>query len=406
VATSPFEHVLIGGGIAAGHALDTLIKEGIPGRSLALVCAEPELPYHRPPLSKGYLLGSEPRDSIFLKPEGFYEEQGITVLRSTKATAVDPKGHVVTLDHGQRLQYGKLLIATGCTPRTLSVPGSDLPGIFTLRTLEDSEKIRDAATRAKRAVVVGGGFIGMELASAFSQKGLLTTILHRGNAVFDKLGSPEISRFFGDYYTARGVEIRFEDEAVGFRGSGTVSAVLTKKGETLLADLVAVGIGVVPDVSFLEGSGIVVENGITVNEYMETSVPDAYAAGDVALFFDPLYQKHRRIEHWDTAIQQGKVAGKNMAGTREPYGVVSFFFSDIFDLSFDYFGDAEGTDRMIQRGTFADKAVSIFSVQQNVVRAAFTMGRPKERMKTIRLIKEQTPISDLAALGDLGTPLP
>lgn len=401
-----FAHVLVGGGIAAGHALDTLLKEGAQGNSIALVCAEPELPYNRPPLSKGYLLGKESRESVFLKPEAFYRDNGVAVFPRTRATAVDPRAQTVTLDHGDILGYGKLLLATGCTPRMLAVPGSELAGIFTLRTLEDSEKIRAAITRSRTAVVGGGGFIGMELASACAQQGLRTTVLNRGTAVFDKLGSPEISAFFAEYYTARGVEILYADEAVAFEGERHVAAVETKTGKKLPADLVAVGIGVAPETAFLENSGIAMENGIVVNEYLETSAPNVYAAGDVARFFDPLYGKHRRIEHWDTAIQHGKVAGKNMAGKREPYGAVSYFFSDIFDLSFDYFGDPEGTDRFVQRGDFADKAVSIFSLRENVVRAAFMMGRPKERTKTIQLIKLETPLADPDALADVGRPLP
>jgi NADPH-dependent 2,4-dienoyl-CoA reductase/sulfur reductase-like enzyme len=405
VAQRVFAHICLGGGRASAETIDTLLKAGVSGKTIALVGAERELPYNRPPLSKGYLLERESRDSLFVKPAAFYAEKKVSLFLNARALAVDPAARTVALDDGHVLEYETLLIATGSTPRRLSVPGENLPGIFTLRTVGDSEQIRRATETAKTAVVVGGGFIGMELASAFAQKGIRTTILHRGTAVFDKLGSPEASAFFAKYYEDRGVTIRYEDAAVGFEGDARVSGVRTKKGETLPADLVGVGVGVVPDIAFLQGSGITMENGVKVNEYLEASAPGVYAAGDVASFFDPLYERHRRIEHWDTAIQHGRVAGKNMAGKHEPYAAVSYFFSDIFDLSFDYFGDAEGTDTAVLRGTFESGAVTVFYLKDSVAHAACMMGRPKERNATIALIKQRTQV-DAPALQAVDMPLP
>lgn len=400
-------YVFLGGGLTSGTAIVNLLAAGVPGSEIVLVAEEPELPYNRPPLSKGFLLGREKRASIFVKPSSFYTERGVTIFQKTRATRVDPSTHRVELSTGDVLFYKKLLLATGCTPRRLSVPGANLPGVHTFRTVADAETLRAAvAGGLKTAVLVGGGFISLEIASALAQRGVQTTILHRGTAMLDRLGSPEISSFFAGVFLKHGVSIRYEDEAVEMVGTDRVTAVCTKRGDSFPANLVIVGIGVVPETGFLEGSGIsITPQGITVNEYLETSVLDVYAAGDVTSFFDPLYGKHRHIEHWDTAIQHGKIAAKNMRGQRTAYDAVSYFFSDLFNLSYDYFGDAEGTDRVIRRGSFEERSVTLFSLQENIVRAAFMLGRPRERKQTIALIKNRQPV-ETNVLADLTQPLP
>lgn len=405
------DFLLVGGGLASATALETLLKSGIAGKRITLIGAEQELPYNRPPLSKGYLLGREERSSVFVKPQTFYESAGVRLVLGTKVTAVDPASKTVTTDRGETFTYGKLLLAYGSTLRRLTVPGSDLPGIRYLRTLGDSDALKEAIARSKTGLVVGGSFIGMELASAFAQGGLHTTLLHRGKEIFDKLGSPEASAFFAQYYREHGVTIRTEDEATAFapNPAGSGLKVTTKRGDTIAAEVVAVGVGVVPETALLNSSGITLDNGIVVNEYLEASVPDVYAAGDVANFFDPLYGRQRRIEHWDTAIQHGKVAGANMAvsdpARRVPYAAVSYFFSDVFDLSFEYFGDAAGTDRTIIRGSFQDRAVTVFSLEQATPRAAFTMGRPKERKVLRELLQTQRPLQNPDTLANLEAPL-
>ena len=407
------DFLLVGGGLASATAIETLLQADMGGSRIALVAAEQELPYHRPPLSKGYLLGKRNRHSVFVKPRDFYERAGVILRLGTKVTTVQPEAHTVTTDQSETIQYGKLLLATGCAVRKLTVPGGDLPRVFMLRTLSDSDALRATQEHAKSVLIVGGSFIGMELASAFAQKGLRTTLLHRGKEVFDKLGSPEASAFFARYYAERGVTIRTEDEATAVeRRAGTDGplAVTTKRGDTLTVDFVAVGVGVVPDIQYLETSGIKLDNGVVANEYLEASVPNVYAAGDVANFFDLLYQRQRRIEHWDTAIQHGKVAGANMAATdparRVPYAAVSYFFSDVFDVSFEYFGDATGTNRTITRGSFDDRAVTLFYVENATVRAAFTMGRPWERKVLIELLRTQQPVQNPDELANPEVPLP
>lgn len=411
--TSSADFLLVGGGLASAVAVEALLKSGVVGTRITLIGAEPELPYNRPPLSKGYLLDRETRESIFVKPRAFYEAAGVRLLLGTSVKAVDTAARTVQTDRGETFTYGKLLLAHGCALRRLIVPGSDLPNILYLRTLADSDVVKDSITRVRTALVVGGSFIGMELASAFAQKGLQTTLLHRGKDVFDKLSSPEASQFFAEYYVQHGVIIRTEDEVTAFahtsRGE-TSLAVSTKRGDTLTTDVVAAGVGVIPNTEFLQHSGLLIDNGIVVNEYMEASVPDVYAAGDVANFFDPLYQRQRRIEHWDTAIQHGKIAGTNMAAStpdqRTPYSTVSMFYSDIFDLSFEYFGDATATNRTLLRGSFDERSVTIFYLEHRIVRAAFTMGRPKERKALVALLKSRQSLSRPEDLANPDIPLP
>ncbi len=399
------DFVLVGGGVTSAAALEALLREGIAGSRITLIASEPWLPYHRPPLSKTYLLGTKPRERLFVKPEAFYGDHGVNVMLGVLVTGMNTPTRCLTLSSGQSLTYRTLLLATGCLPHTLSVPGNDLPGVFTLRTLDDADRIRAWLPRTRHAAVIGGGFIGMELASVFAQRGLDTTILHRGHALFDKLGVPEASRFFEQYYRDRGVAIRFQDEVVALEGQDAVATLRTATGAVLPAELVAVGIGAIPDISFLKGSGIALGNGVTVNEYLETSLPDVYAAGDIADFFDPLYGRHRRIEHWDTARRHGTIAGQNMAGRRTAVAGVSTFFSDIFDLSFEYFGDATGTDMIVTRGSFVEKSVSVFFLMKNSVRAAFTMGRPRERTRVLALIEQQIRLPTPTILADIRQPL-
>ncbi len=406
--------LVVGGGLAAATAIETMLTSGVEGRRILLLSAEPELPYHRPPLSKGYVLGRVTRESLFVRPQRFYENAGVAVRLGVLVSRVDTERRSVTTKAGEKVEYEKLLLATGCTARTLDVPGNTLPNIFTLRTLACADRLKSALRTAKTAVIVGGSFIGMELAAACAQSGIRTTLLHRGKEIFEKLGSTEASAFFSQTFAERGVTIRTEDEALAFEPTPRSSAVTvqTRRGDTLRADMVAVGVGVVPETSYLAGSGVRVENGIIANEYLETSVPGVYAAGDVANFFDPLYGRQRRIEHWDTAIQHGRVAGKNMAAARPedriPYDSVSYFFSDVFDTSFEYFGDAAGGTRTVTRGSFDDRSVTVFFLEDRAVRAAFTMGRPRERQALMRLLRNQrtTFLKDPERLADPSSPLP
>lgn len=372
--TKRTDFLLIGGGLASATAAETLRKEGADGK-IVIISAENSLPYHRPPLSKHFLLGKQKKERILVHKESYYRDQKIEVILGTKALAVHPERRIVITDHAGEFHFKKLLIATGCSPKKLDVPGSALPGIFYLRNIPDSEALQQAMVGAKRAVVVGGSFIGMELASSFTKKGIQAMIITMEDILYDKLVSPEISEFFTEYYKANGVEVILGETIKEFRGKDRVERVVTSKGKTFSCDFVAIGVGVTPDINFLHGSGIKVDDGIVVNEYMQTNKPDIYAAGDVANFFDPLFRRYRRIEHWDNAIKQGQISAKNMIGQKLAYHTVSYFFSDIFDITFDFLGDATDADERILRGSIKEKSFAVLYLKDGVLRAMFFLGR-------------------------------
>ncbi|MGH7909380.1 MAG: NAD(P)/FAD-dependent oxidoreductase, partial [Thermodesulfobacteriota bacterium] len=293
IMTKSTDFLLIGGGLASATAAETLRKEGAEGK-IVLISAESFLPYHRPPLTKHFLLGKTKKERIHVLKESYYREHKIEVLLGTRVLAVHPESKIVKTDNAGEFHFKKLLIATGCSPRKLNVPGADLPGIFYLRAIPDAEALIQAMAGAKKAVVVGGSFIGMELASSFTKKGIHATIITKGDILYDKLASPEVSEFFTEYYKANGVEIILGETIKEFKGKNRVESVVTSTRKTFSCNFVAVGIGVTPDVGFLRGSGIKVDDGIVVNEYMQTNEPDIYAAGDSACFFDPVFGRHRR----------------------------------------------------------------------------------------------------------------
>ncbi len=370
--------IVLGGGIVAGYAAKQMVEMGLKGGELAIVSADDEVPYERPPLSKGFLAGKDSAESIRISPAEFYREHGINVRLRCEVASVDAGAKVLRLKGGGELGFGKLVVATGARVRLLRVPGAQLDGVHYLRSMDDSRRIREHAARAKRAVVVGGGFIGMEVAAVLAQKGIETTMILRAGRIWDQFFTPEMSRFFEDYYTANGVrfERNAEVEAVG--GDGAVRSVRLGGGQEITADMVVAGIGVVPVTDVLASSGIEVDNGVVVNEYLETSRADIYAAGDVANYNDVLFGKRRRVEHWDNAVSQGQHCGRALMGERQAFRHVPYFFSDVFDLSYEFWGDTEGADQVVRRGDFASKSFSVWWLKREVLVAAFAMNRPDE----------------------------
>lgn len=384
-----FEFVIIGGGLAAANAMKELVRLN-PGAEIGLVGEESELPYNRPPLSKGFLLGKVPRESLFLLKEDFLKTNRITTALGSRAVSVDTDAHRVVTGDGTEIGYGKLLIASGCSLRRLSCPGSDINGLFYLRTLAESEALRKAALKAQQAVVIGAGFIGLEVASVLAEMGLSVTVIHRGDRLFEKFGSEEISSFYDELFAAKGVHTVYKDEAAQLNGEGMVESVTTAAGRTLPCDLAVAGIGVYPDTSYLEGSGLEIGNGVTVDEHLRSGNPDVYAAGDVANFLDPVYGKHRRIEHWDNAIRQGKLAGTNMSGGNESFAGASYFYSTVFGMTFECYGDLTDYDETILRGSLEDKSAAVLYLKSGMLQSAFVQGRPADEVAAIkRLIVER-----------------
>jgi NTE family protein len=383
-----FDVVIAGGGLTAARAIESYREAGGRGH-VALVSQETVLPYHRPALSKRFLRG-ETTDAPFAEDERFYRDHDVEVLLETPVTSVDPGNRLVTSVDGP-LHYDKLLIATGATPRRLRVPGADLEGVFTLRTLQDSERIRAAAGSAERAAVVGGGFIGMEVAASLRQLGLEVTLVHMGEGLFDLLGSRELSEQLLALYRDRGVGVLLEQEVVGFGGGDRLEYVEAKSGVCVAADIAVVGVGVAPNVDLLAESGVMLDDGVTVSERFETSAPDVYAAGDVARFFDPLFNRRRRIEHWSNANYQGIEVGKILAGQGDGYDTVSSFFSEVFGFTVKVFGDVSRFDEVAADGTLESGLLAAYGENGRLV-GALTVGQSDEVEALAKeLIAERAP---------------
>ncbi|HEX8797761.1 MAG TPA: FAD-dependent oxidoreductase [Terriglobales bacterium] len=370
--------VILGGGMVAGYAAKQLVELGLPKGELAILSADNSVPYERPPLSKGFLAGKDTEDAIKINPEDFYKEHGIELRLQCEVATTDVKRKRLILKNSEEFGFQKLVIATGARPRTLSIPGSGLRNLFCLRTLSDSKDIRRAAEKAKRAIVIGGGFIGMEAAAVFAQKGLEVAMVLNEDRVFQRLFSPEMSSFFENYYAARGVRLIKSMSVTELRGDEVVRSAVLKDGQTVQCDVVVAGIGVTPAMDVVTNSGLEVGDGVLVDEYLQTSHPDVFAAGDVANYKDVLFGKRRRVEHWDNAVSQGQYCARSLMGDKTPFRHVPYFFSDVFDLSYEYWGDSSGAEQVIHRGDMSSNSFSVWWLYQQRVIATFTMNRPDE----------------------------
>lgn len=377
--TSFYKYVILGGGVAAGYAAQEFARQGIHPGELGIVSAEERLPYERPPLSKDFLAGEKTVDDILINEPSFYEKHRMTVHLGTAVKEVNLEEKRLYAD-GEVIAFEKLLIATGSQVRTLDVPGAGLDNIFYLRRVEDARRIREKAQSAQKAVVVGGGFIGMEAAAVLQSGGVQTTLLFPGERVWQRLFTPQMSAFFTDYYRQRGVTILPQQQVAAFGGDGRVQTVVTKEGRQLEADLVVAGIGVEPNSAIFEGQGLQLEEKkICVNRFLETNIPDVLAAGDVTYYRDVTYDRPLHIEHWDNAKQQGQHAARVMMGLRQPYEHVPYFFSDEFDLSYEFWGDTQGAQTVVHRGDVADGRFSTWWLgEDGRLLAAFVMNRPDE----------------------------
>jgi NADPH-dependent 2,4-dienoyl-CoA reductase/sulfur reductase-like enzyme len=370
--------VILGGGMVAGYAAKQLVELGLPQGELAILSADNAVPYERPPLSKSFLAGKDSEDAIKINTEDFYKKHGIELRLQCEVATVDVKRKRLILKGGDEFGFQRLIIGTGARPRTLNIPGSKLQNLFYLRTLNDSKSIRTAADKAKHAVVIGGGFIGMEVAAVLSQKGIEVAMVLNDDRVFKRLFTPEMSSFFETYYAARGVRLIKSMSVTEFRGDGAVNSAVLRDGQTIRCDLVVAGIGVRPVIEVVTDSGLDLGDGILVNEYLQTSHPDVFAAGDVANYEDVLFGKRRRVEHWDNAVSQGQYCARSLMGDKTPFRHVPYFFSDIFDLSYEFWGDSSGADQVVHRGDLSSSSFSVWWLHQERVLAAFTMNRQDE----------------------------
>jgi 3-phenylpropionate/trans-cinnamate dioxygenase ferredoxin reductase subunit len=348
MAVRDVEFVIIGGGVAAAKAAEGVRTAGGEGTAVVLA-AEPELPYERPPLSKAFLRGEAGRDSARTHDEAWYRDHAVELLLATRASTLDPATRTVTTEVGDQLHYGGLVLATGAQPVRLELPGGDLEGVYYLRTIDDAERLRAAISRAESMVIIGGGFIGAEVAASATQMDTRVTVLELADTLWTRAVGPEMGGFFEAFLRDRGVHVRTRTKAARLEGGETVEAVVLPDGTRLHADLVVIGVGARPDTDLAERAGLPVDNGILVDQQLRAA-DGIWAAGDVANAEHPLFGRIR-IEHWAEALNQGLLAGRNLAGAGERYDRVPYFFSEQFDLSLSYLGHVREWDELVVRGS-------------------------------------------------------
>jgi len=395
---------IVGGGLAGAKAAEALRKDGFDGR-VVLFGAEAHRPYIRPPLSKEYLRGEGELDKVFVHPESWYAEQRVDLERSTTDTAIDAASHEVILGGGRRVGFNRLVIATGSEPTRLDVPGGDLAGIRYLRTLDDSDGLRDAAGAATQVVVIGSGWIGAEVAASIRQLGREVALVADTSVPLERVLGTEVGAIFGDVHAHHGVRLVPNQRVVAIHGrDGAVDAVETADGTRIDADLVVVGIGATPRTALAEAAGLAVDDGILVDEHLESSVPGIFAAGDVANALHPITGSRIRVEHWDNARRQGRVAGRNALGHDEPYARVPYFYSDQFDLSMEYAGFPLAFDRVVYRGDPASGKFLAFWLGDGRVVAGMNVNTWKVNEAISALVGSRRTV-DPGQLADPGVPL-
>jgi 3-phenylpropionate/trans-cinnamate dioxygenase ferredoxin reductase subunit len=403
------DFLLIGGGLAAGNCARWLRESGAEG-SIMLVGREPDLPYNRPPCSKGYLQGKESREETLFRPAEWYEEQNVRALKRTSVTALDLQGRTATLSTKQQVSFDKALIATGSGVRRLQVPGCELDGIHYLRTLGNSDAIRDDAS-GKRVVLIGGSYIASEVAASLTERGSSCSMVMLEDVVLSRSFGERAGRFFEDRLKEHGVTVCGGDELQRFEGvGGRVTTVITKSGRALEADAVVIGVGAVPDVTLARSAGLELgdSGGVRLDSRLQTPVPGIFAAGDIAEYESVVHGGNRmRIEHWDVAFNQGKTAALNMLGHDLPHDVVPYFFSDLSDWAWlEYVGPASSWDEEIVRGSLEEGKFSIWYLKGGRLGATLAVDRSDDLEHARRLIAAA---SDLSArtgeLADLSSDL-
>jgi len=373
-----FPIVILGGGVVAGYAAKEFAAQNGKKGELAIVTAENALPYERPPLSKGFLAGKEEAGDIQISDAAFYRKHGIAVFRNFPVRKVDFRARRLHGASGKTICFDKLLIATGSTVRRLKLPGADRSKVFYLRQRKDSEAIRAQLKRGKRALVIGSGFIGMEVASVLASQGVRTTMAFPDDRVWKRLFTPPISTFFERRFLARGITFMKHEKVAALALKNHECQVKMASGNQVSADFVVAGIGVAPSLELFHRTPLDTDDGITVNKFLETSVPGVWAAGDIASYPDQIFHRRMRVEHWDNAVEQGRVAMRNLLGNFQPFIHVPYFFSDVFDLSYEFWGDATGHDQVVYRGNIYEKQFSVWWLKKQRLCAAFILNRPDE----------------------------
>lgn len=371
--------VIVGAGHAAGQAVASLRQEGYEG-DIRLIGDEPHIPYQRPPLSKQYLSGEHGLERVYLRPEKFYADQNVTVQTGTIVKSIDTKAQTVSTENGENHAYDHLLIATGSRPRILNISGSDLRGIHYLRTIADVDGIAEHMKTAKKAVIVGGGYVGLEVASVAVTSGLEVSVLEMEDRILQRVTTPHMSEFYHQLHTERGVSIHVNTAVSSFDGEdGHVTAVVCGE-ESFDADLVIVGIGIIPNVEIAQEAGIECDNGILVDEHCQTSIANVYAAGDCTNHPNPILGRRLRLESVPNAMEQARVVAANICGKDKTYAAVPWFWSDQYELKLQMVGFSTDGDQELLRGDKSTNQFAIFYLKDGKVVGVDAVNSPKEFM--------------------------
>jgi len=341
--------VIVGGGLAGAKAAETLREEGFDGR-VVLIGEEDVAPYERPPLSKDYLRGEAGRDAIWAQEEGWYDAHDVELRVGTKVNELALSSSEVVLDGGERIGFDQLLLATGSSAKRLPIPGADLDGVRLLRTVHDSDALREALTPGVRVVIIGAGWIGCEVAASAKQRGAEVTMVAPEDVPLERVLGPEVGAIYREVHASKGVELALGVGVDAIEGSGSVTGVRTSDGSVHAADLVVVGVGAAPRLELAEAAGLKVDGGVLTDDRLRTSAPNVFAAGDIADAEHPILGDRIRVEHWGTALEQGPAAARNMLGQDLAYERIPYFFSDQYEVGMEYAGYAPAYDRVVFRG--------------------------------------------------------
>ena len=390
--------IIIGASLAGAKAAETLREDGFEGE-IVLIGEEPVRPYERPPLSKDHLQGKAGLDKVFVHDQSYYDEHNIELRLSSRVEVLDVNNKEIVLASGEHLHYDAALLTTGSVPRRIAVPGADLGGVHYLRTLADSDRLRAAITSASRVIVIGAGWIGCEVAASARQLGAEVAMVEVGGLPLERVLGPELGHFYRDVHADHGVDLHFGVGVESFLGSSTVEEVRLADGTSLTGDVIVVGVGVTPRVELAESAGLALDNGIVTDQYLATSATDIFAAGDVASAWHPIFERHIRLEHWSSALNQGPVAAKNMLGTPTPYERIPYFFSDQYDIGMEYAGFAIDWDEVVFRGDPAGREFIAFWLKDGLLAAGMNVNVWDVSETIASIVAARQPV-DRAALID------
>jgi 3-phenylpropionate/trans-cinnamate dioxygenase ferredoxin reductase subunit len=395
--------VFVGASLAGAKAAQELREQGFDGR-LVLIGAEADLPYERPPLSKDYLRGESKREEMQVHDEAFYRDGEIELRLGVEATGIDPSGGLVYLAEGEPIGFDALLLTVGARPRRLDLPGAELEGIHYLRTIADSDAIRARLLQGGHVAVIGGGWIGSEIAACARQMGAEVTMITDQGLPNAHVFGQEIAEFYRDVHVSHGVELIAGDGATAFGGDGSVGSVRTESGRVVECDFVVVGAGAIPNTELAQQGRLVVDNGIVLDSHLRSSAPNVYAAGDVANAWHPFYEERIRIEHWGNALKQGPAAARAMLGSEDEYDELPYFYSDQYDVGMEYSGQPDPEAEVIFRGDRDAGEFIAFWLRDGRVTAGMNVNVWDVNDQVQALIRSRKQV-DRAALADPDTAL-